>query len=128
MEVFKGTYTLQFSDSVFHYREIWFHVNGVNNYFIIFCIFPTISFWRQTVFFHNFFETKIDRLGLKKILEIKLLDKSIVSKKGWKRNKGKPASQLNKSFINQVLVCLYNFQLFWSFQMVEINKYTFFSL
>ena len=39
----------------------WFHLNDVNNCFIILYIF---------------------RLGFKKILEIKLLDKSIVSKKG----------------------------------------------
>ena len=40
----KGAFTLQFSGNFFDYRKTWFHVNGVNNYFIILCIFPSISF------------------------------------------------------------------------------------
>ena len=31
----KSTFRLQFSDSFFNYRKIWFHVNGVNICFII---------------------------------------------------------------------------------------------
>ena len=77
-----------------HYRKTWFHVNGVNNYFIILCIFPNISFWRQSIFFPSFFWNQ-NRLGFKEILEIKLSDKSIVSKKGWKKNKGKLTSQFS---------------------------------
>ena len=105
---------IKFSDNFFNYRKTLFHVNGVNNYFIILCIFPNISFWRQSLFFPSFFWNQ-NRLGFKKILEIKLSDKSIVSTKGWQRNKGKP----------QVTVCLHNFQLFWSFFpaiLVEINN------
>ena len=78
----------------FNYRKTWFHINGVNNYFIILCIFPNISVWRQSIFFPSFFWNQ-NRLGFKTILEIKLSDKSIVSKKGWKRNKGKPTSQFS---------------------------------
>ena len=70
----------------FNYRKTWFHVNGVNNYFIILCIFPNISFWRQSIFFPSFFWNQ-NRLGFKKILEIKLSDQSIVSKKGWRETK-----------------------------------------
>ena len=92
----KGAFTLQFSDNFFNYRKIRFHVNGANNYFIILCIFPNTSFWRQSIFLPSFFWNQ-NRLGFKKILEIKLLDKSIVSKKGWKRNKGKPTSQFSWS-------------------------------
>ena len=40
----KGAFTLQFSGYFFNCRKIWFHVNGVNNYFIILCIFLNISF------------------------------------------------------------------------------------
>ena len=47
--LFKGTlkvhlFTLQFSGNFLNYKKIWFHVNGVNNYLIILCIFPNISF------------------------------------------------------------------------------------
>ena len=69
-----------------NYRKIWFHINGVNNYFIILCIFPNISFWRQSIFFPSFFCDQ-NRLGFLKILEIKLSDQSIVSKKGWRETK-----------------------------------------
>ena len=40
-------------------------------------------------------------MRFQKILEIILLDKSIVSKKGCKRTKGKATSQLNKNFIRK---------------------------
>ena len=100
-----GAFTLQFSDN---FLKIWFQVNGVNNCFIIFCIFSSISFWRESIFFPSFFWNQ-NRLGFKKILEINLSDKSIVYKKGWNRN---------------VMVCLHNFQLFRSFQMVETSKYS----
>ena len=114
-------FTLQFHDIFFNYGKIWFYVNAVNN-----------QIW----------------LGLKEILEIKLLDKSIVSRKEWKGNKGKSTSQLKKLickpiesliiknlickpltkngsviFVIQVLACAHNLQLFWPFQTVEINKY-----
>ena len=56
-----------------------------------------ISVWRQSIIFPSFFRNQ-NRFGFKKILEIKLLDKSIVSKKDEK-NKGKPRSQLNKNFM-----------------------------
>ena len=88
---------IKFSDNFFNYRKTWFHVNGVNNYFIILCIFPNISFWRQSLFFPSFFWNQ-NRLGFKKILEIKLSDKSLVSEEGWKRNKGKPTDRLNKQW------------------------------
>ena len=65
----------------FNYRKTWFHVNGVNNSFIILRIFPIISFRRQSIFFPLFFCNQ-NRLGFKKIIEIKLLNQSIVSKKG----------------------------------------------
>ena len=88
-----GLFTLQFSDSFFNYRKIWFHVNGVNNCFIVLCIFSAISFWHQSFFWNQ------NWLGFKKILEIKLLEESFVSKRGWRRNKGKSISQLNKHFM-----------------------------
>ena len=88
----KGAFTSQFSDSFFNYGKTRFHVNGVNNYFIILCIFLNISFWRQSIFFPSLFWNQ-NRLGFKKILGTKSSDKSIVSKRGWKRNKGKPTSQ-----------------------------------
>ena len=99
---FKGTFTLQFSDSFFNYRKIWFHVNSANNCFIILYLFPTVLFWRQSKFFPSFFWNQ-HRLGFEKFLEVKLLDKSIVSKNGWERNKGKSTSQLNKNFITSQL-------------------------
>ena len=40
-------------------------------------------------------------MRFQKILEIILLDKSIVSKKGCKRTKGKATSQLNKNLIRK---------------------------
>ena len=86
-----------FLDNFFNSRKIWFHVNGVNNRSITLCIFPTISFWCQSIFFPWLF-WKQNWLGFKKILGIKVLDKSIVSKKRWKRNKRKPTSQPNKSY------------------------------
>ena len=55
----KGTFTSEFSDNFFNYRKFWFHVNGVNNCFIILCIFPIISVWRQSIFF-PFFQIKIE--------------------------------------------------------------------
>ena len=39
--------------------------------------------------------------GKKNIVEIKLSDKSIVSKKGWKGKKGKPTSQLDVSNVSR---------------------------
>ena len=50
-------------------------------------------------FFIIFLKPKSMRF--QKILEIILLDKSIVSKKGCKRTKGKATSQLNKNFIRK---------------------------
>ena len=85
---------LIFIINFYDHRKIWFHVNAVNNCFIILCIFRSISFWCRSIFFLSFFWNQ-NRVGFKKILEIKLLDESIVSKKGWKRNKGNPTSQLN---------------------------------
>ena len=41
------------------------------------------------------------KLSFQKILEIKPLDKSIVSKKGSKRSKGQPTSQFNKNVIQK---------------------------
>ena len=56
----------------------------MSNYcFIILCTFPTIFCWRQPIFFPSFFWNQ-NWLGFKKILEIKVLDKSIVSKKRQK--------------------------------------------
>ena len=40
-----------FLNSFFNYRKIWFHVNGVNNCFIILYTFPTIFFWHQSISF-----------------------------------------------------------------------------
>ena len=99
------------------YRKIWFHLNGVNNYFIILCIFPNISFWRQSIFFIIFLNPKSIRF--KKILGIKLSDKSIVSKKDERETK----ESLRLYFRKARVVCLHNFQLLSSFQMVEMNKY-----
>ena len=54
-----------------------------------------LSFWAFSLtflsdislyFFHRFFWNQ-NRLGFKNILEIKLLDQSIVSKKGWRETK-----------------------------------------
>ena len=59
-ELFKGTFTLQFSDDFFIFWSIWFHANGANNYFTILCIVPTIFSWRQAIFFPSFFGNKID--------------------------------------------------------------------
>ena len=70
----------------FNYRKTCFHVNGVNNYFIILCTFPNISFWRRSIFFPSFFCNQ-NRLGFKKNLESKLSDQSIVCKKGWRETK-----------------------------------------
>ena len=50
--------------------------------------FLTLTFDANLYFFHYFFETKI---------EIKLSDKSIVSKKGWKQNKGSRRLNFSKS-------------------------------
>ena len=47
----------------FNYTKIWFHVNGVHNCFIFLFIFPTISFWHQSVFFPSFLWNQ-NRLGL----------------------------------------------------------------
>ena len=51
--------------------------------FIISCTFPTIFCWRQPIFFPSFLWNQ-NWLGFKKILEIKVLDKSIISKKRQK--------------------------------------------
>ena len=55
----------------------------------------------------------------KKILGIKLSDKSIVSKKDERETK----ESLRLYFRKARVVCLHNFQLLSSFQMVEMNKY-----
>ena len=47
-------FTLQFFDTFFDYRKIWFHVNVVNNSFNILCIFTTIYFGRQPIFFLSY--------------------------------------------------------------------------
>ena len=58
---YKSTFTLQLSDNCFNYRKIWFHVNGVNNCFLSFCVFfVTFPSDVNLYFFHYFFETKID--------------------------------------------------------------------
>ena len=46
------------------------------------------------------FNKKYNRLGFQKILEIQLLDKSIVPETR-QSNKGKPTSQLNKTMRNK---------------------------
>ena len=56
-----------------------------------------ISVWHQCIIFPSFFWNQ-NRFGFKKILEIKRLEKSIVSEKDEK-NKGKLTSQLNKNFM-----------------------------
>ena len=78
----KGTFTLPFSNNFFNYKKIWFHAHR----FTILCIFPAISFWSLSIFFPSFFLNH-NQSGLKKVLGIKLLDKSIVPNKRWKRNK-----------------------------------------
>ena len=49
----KGTFTLLFSDNFFNCREIWCHISGVNNYFIL---FSGVNLY----FLHPFFEIKVD--------------------------------------------------------------------
>ena len=56
------------------FLKLFFHVNGVNNCFIILCIFHTVSFWRPSTFFPSFIWNQ-NRFGSRKILEIKLYDK-----------------------------------------------------
>ena len=83
---FRPCNIIKVSDNFFNYGKIWFHVNGVNHYFIILCIFRNISFWRQSIFFPSFFWNQ-NRLGFKKILEIKLSDKSMFLKKNERKTK-----------------------------------------
>ena len=80
--------TLQFSDNFLNYRKIWFHVNGVNNYFIILSIFSTVSSDVKSIIFHHFFWNQ-NRLGFKKILYIKHLDKQRDTKESRHLNQTK---------------------------------------
>ena len=69
----------------FNYRKTWFHVNDVKT-IVLFCAF--FLPFRQSIFFTSFFWNQ-NKLGFKGILEIKLLDKSIVSKKRMKEKQRK---------------------------------------
>ena len=85
---------IKFSNNFFNYYKIGFYVNGVNNGVdIILWIFSTIFFWRQSIFFPLFFGNQ-NQSCFKTILEIKHLDKSIVSKKRWNRSKVNSTPQL----------------------------------
>ena len=83
---------------------MFYHFVHFSSHFLLTSIYNfSIIFWSQ------------NRFGFKKILVIKLLDQSIVSKKEWKKNKRKPTSQLDVSDVSVFIrKNILNSSLSWS--------------
>ena len=86
------------------------------------CIFPNISFWPQSIFFPSFFWNQ-NWLRFKKILEIKLSDKGIVSKKDERKTKGSRRLNFRKASdgLSSWLPAILIFPNGWNKQILAFN-------